>query len=130
MPINWRAMTREEWDTARRAADQLNVHLLAHGSEAHGKFVAIRLSDGGSDGVLYETRYDAVRHQLHASQCVYARVTVGGASPKAMWVLMVYMRQIYDAGGRFETEAPRLPLLGEHLGMVSPRLGRAVQAGK
>jgi hypothetical protein len=130
MPINWESMTAEEWDTARRAADQVNIHVLAHGREAHGRYVAIRLSDGGSDGTLYDTRHDAVRHQMHPTQCVYARVTVGGTTPKSMWVLMVYMRQVYDNGGRFDTEAPRLPLMGEWLGMVSPRLGGAVQAGK
>lgn len=124
------AVTPEEWTVARRACEQVNIHLLAQGTEAHGRYVAIRLSDGGSDGTLYDTRNDAIRHQLHENLCAYYRVTIGGASPKAMWVFMVYMRQLYDNGVRFSQEAPRVPLLSERLAIISPRIGRAIRPGR
>lgn len=130
MPIDFTQVTPEEWDVARRAADQVNVHVLAHGRDAHGKYVAIRLSDGGSDGTLYDTRYDAVRHQLHSTLCAYARVTLDGTTPKKMWVFMVYMRQIYDNGGRLHEEDPRIPLLSERAGVISPRIARALRPGR
>lgn len=130
MPIQWSDVTSEEWDVARRAADQVNVHVLAQGTAVHGRYVAIRLSDGGSDGNLYDTRVEAIRHQMRPDSCAYSRIAVGGTTPKQMWIFIVYMRQVYENGGRFSQEAPRLPTLSEELGLVVPRLGRALRPGR
>lgn len=66
------------------------------------RFVAIRLSDGGSDGVAYETREDAISHQLHETQCGYfeiprPHITWG---PETCDSLLWYARSRYNAGYR------------------------------
>jgi hypothetical protein len=49
-------------DDAKRMADAINLHYHAQGWDAVGKFVAILLKDGSSDGNLYDTFNDAARH--------------------------------------------------------------------
>ena len=91
-------------DAARRAADQINLHVSALGHESFRKYVAIRLSDGGSDGVLYDTRRDAIRHQLHEQQCAYFRIPPFGemAKPHEMESYLTTVRSLYDAGRRLQ----------------------------
>jgi len=78
-----------------------------------GRWVAIRLSDGGSDGNTYDTREDAVRHQLHETLCAYAVVRPDDMSPKAAEAFLRVHREIYDAGYRLadvpKGYAPLLP---------------------
>lgn len=67
-------------DAAKRCADGYNVHLAAGMAMGFpnphvGKFIAVRLADGGSDQVLYDSYRDAVRHQHHDEQWrAYIRV--------------------------------------------------------
>lgn len=93
-----------ESDAAKRAADQINLHVSAVGHESFRKYVAIRLSDGGSDGVLYDTRKDAITHQLHEQQCAYFRIPPFGqmAKPHEMESYLTTMRSLYDAGRRLQ----------------------------
>lgn len=66
-------------------------------------WVAIRLSDGGSDGVMYDTKREAVRHQLHESTCAYfcfRTAPNGFSSKKDAAVFLAYHRAAYDAGFR------------------------------
>ena len=58
-------------DRTRRAYDVIATHYIAQGPHIGGHWVAIRLSDGGSDGVLYDSKPEATRHQLHETQCAY-----------------------------------------------------------
>lgn len=102
-------------DEARRAADQVNVHVAALGREACGKWVAIRLSDGGSDGTLYDTRPDAIRHQFHEQQCAY--FCIPGVptflTAREAEAFLTYCRSLYDAGYRIPdptAPAPIVPL--------------------
>lgn len=85
-------------DDGRRAADAINVHRVAG---AVGRFVAIRLSDGGSDGQAYDTKADAVRHQLHERQCAYVCVPPAPATAAEMTRYLQLHREAYDAGYRF-----------------------------
>jgi hypothetical protein len=48
-------------DDAKRLADAVNLHIHAQGNDAAFKAMAFRLEDGSSDGVLYDTRDDALR---------------------------------------------------------------------
>lgn len=66
-------------DDARRASDIVNMHVVAGST---WRWAAIRLSDGGSDGVPYETREDAVRHQVHEQFCCYVQIPPAGMSPR------------------------------------------------
>lgn len=94
-------MARQKYsDAARRCSETINAKLTFHGWSAVGRWVAIRLSDGGSDGVLYDTKADAVRHQLHEMQCVYVCITGDGMSPAAAESFLSTNRKLYEAGMR------------------------------
>lgn len=102
-------------DSARRATDAINLHIHAHGHDAFGKWVAIRMSDGSSDGTLYDTRPDAIRHQLHESQSMYFRIPPYGQfiTPAEAETMLTYARSCYDAGRRVpdpQAPAPIQPL--------------------
>jgi hypothetical protein len=58
-------------DPAKRCSDIVTgAALIANAVGDYGwRWVAIRLSDGGSDGEVYETRQDAIDHQLHETLC-------------------------------------------------------------
>lgn len=66
-------------------------------------WVAIRLEDGGSDQVLYDSKRDAAAHQLYEQQCAYFSfrgAPNGFASAKEAAVWLEYHRQMYAAGAR------------------------------
>jgi hypothetical protein len=99
-PAPW---TQEEIDAATRASDLINE---ARASEPWDLlkhcFIAIRLSDGGCDMVLYESKKDAIRYQVHEQQCAYIafRSLAGGASPSDMLRILRFHRGAYRAGMR------------------------------
>jgi hypothetical protein len=115
---------RHASDAARRASEAINVHISALGHEAFGKWVAVRLSDGSSDGVLYDHRREAVSHQFHESQCAYIRIPPFGQfiQPFEAEAMLTYHRSCYDAGYRVpdpEAPAPIVPLVP----VAAPRRG-------
>lgn len=64
-------------DAARRVADHYMVHRVASGLLGTvGKVFAVGLADGESDGVLYDTIQDAIRHQRHSARW-YAYLRIG-----------------------------------------------------
>lgn len=90
-------------DAARRCADIINGYIHSRPwDELKDCVVAIRLSDGGSDGVLYDNKGDAVRHQLTESQCAYVcfRNLAQGIQPIEAERYLDYNRRAYDAGYR------------------------------
>jgi hypothetical protein len=87
-------------DAARRASDMVTMHMLADREHAVGKWVALRLSDGGSDGTLYNYRADAVRHQLHESLCCYLKIPPDGLTPRSAEIFLKFNRSAYDTGLR------------------------------
>jgi hypothetical protein len=58
-------------ERAKRAHDHLSLLHTIHGSDCGGRWVAIALSDGSCDMRLYETKREAIRFQLHETQCAY-----------------------------------------------------------
>lgn len=91
---------QEEFDAARRCADAYNFQLTVHGENAAGKWIAVRLADGSSDATLYDTKADAVRHQLHENQCAYICLLPTCIPVEdALSVLRVH-RKLYDGGMR------------------------------
>jgi hypothetical protein len=96
-------LTKEDLDAAKRASDEINLHLAANGwATIQNCWVAIRLSDGGSDHVLYDTKQDAVRHQFWEFQCAYIclRSLVQGADAREMAIILRFHREAYEAGFR------------------------------
>lgn len=91
-------------DAARRAYDIVNsyVHFVPW-DERINSWIAIRLSDGGSDGVLYQSKRDAVRHQPDEFMCAYFSYRTapnGFGSKRDAQLWMDITRAAYDAGMR------------------------------
>jgi hypothetical protein len=90
-------------DEAKRASDIVNSYrTFIPWDELRNKWLAIRLSDGGHDGTLYDSKRDAVRHQLDEFLCAYVcfRNLIGGSTPKEMELFLKFNRDAYDAGFR------------------------------
>lgn len=87
-------------DAAKRASDVVTLHLLANRERAVNSWVALRLSDGGSDNVLYSSKHEAVSFQLHEYQCAYLKIPPDGLSIAAAEVFLRFNRQLYDNGFR------------------------------
>jgi hypothetical protein len=82
-------------DAGKRASEIVTMHAIAGGA---GKWVALRLSDGGSDNVLYDSRTDAIRHQFYEEYCAYVMVAPGGMSSREGTEWLAFNRSLYDAG--------------------------------
>ena len=90
-------------DDAKRASDIVNSYLtFIPWDELKNKWLAIRLSDGGYDGNLYDSKRDAVRHQLDEFLCAYVcfRNLQAGSRPKEMELFLKWNRDAYNAGFR------------------------------
>lgn len=91
-------------DAARRAFDIVNAYVtFTDFSHRIRCWVALRLADGGSDGNLYESKRDAVRHQSDEKLCAYfsyRNAPNGFTSAKDAQLYMDYHRAAYDAGFR------------------------------
>lgn len=97
-------------DAARRCAGIVND---AVGEGYRGWWLAIRLSDGGSDGVIYEHRAAAIYHQLHETLCAYVQVPWDGMSLREADFFLKFHRDCYDKGFRLidpETPEPVMPM--------------------
>lgn len=89
-------ITPDEMECGRRMADAINLALIVGGG---GQWMAIRMSDGGSDSTLYETRADAIRHQFHETLCCYVRLNESISAEEAV-IFLRWNRQLYDTGHR------------------------------
>lgn len=90
-------------DRAKRMADVLALHqtVLSRDELLVGRFVAIRLADGGSDGVAYDTRADAVEHQRNSmSRHAYFRIPLQRWGARQCDVLLWYVESCYNSGFR------------------------------
>lgn len=96
-------------DAAMRLADNVNLHFAAIGWDAVGKWVACRLDDGTSDGVLYDKRQEAVRHQHHNEQFYcFVKIVPGSMGYCEAQVYLDFHRKAYTAGFRLaDPEAPQ-----------------------
>lgn len=91
-------------DRAKRLAGIVNSMVVIHPLDVVvNSWIAVRLSDGGTDGNLYDTRLDAVRHQAHENQCAYLslRAAISGMTEQEAYVYLKFHEHAYDAGYRF-----------------------------
>jgi len=90
-------------EAGRRASDIVNTY-LAHRTfdELRHKWLAIKLADGDSDGTIYDSKRDAVRHQANEFHCAYVSFLnlLGGSTPRDMAIFLQFNRDAYDAGFR------------------------------
>lgn len=84
-------------DAGRRLAE---AHERARAAGGVGRFIAARLSDGRTDGAIYDTRDDAIRHQLDETQCAYIVVQPAAMPDEEATGLLDVNRRIYAAGMR------------------------------
>jgi hypothetical protein len=90
-------------DAGKRASDLANLYItFMPWEELRTKWMAIRLIDGSSDAVLYDSKRDAVKHQIDERLCAYFafRNCGGGTNPRDMAVFLTFARDAYDAGFR------------------------------
>lgn len=110
--------TQEELDAARRMADAVNLHVHAALAENRDRpgYVAIRLSDGRSpDGVLYDTRRDAARHNLNDRAAFYVKVGKDTMPAREALVVLKLARLAFERGVVFAEEEVVTPHLTELL---------------
>lgn len=102
--------SQQELDRAERASDIINQARQELDWDGLKQcWIAIRLSDGGSDMVIYDCKQDAVRGQLHEQQCAYIafRNLIGGATAREMLRYLRFCEMAYDAGMRLpDPDAP------------------------
>jgi len=92
-------MSKELREAGQRAFDEIVLHKLALGIEAFGKWIAVNLSDGRSDHVLYDTRGDAVRHQHgYERDRAYIPVKPGAIDVTQLAAFIGVSRRMRDAG--------------------------------
>lgn len=90
-------------DAARRLAHTVALHqtTLSMDEILAGRYMAVRLADGGSDNTAYESRAAAIEHNRNnASRCIYLRIPAERWSPQTCDTLLWYGRKVYDAGHR------------------------------
>jgi hypothetical protein len=91
-------------DAARRACDIIRAYVTFVDYDTRIRsWVALRLADGGSDGTLYDSKREAVRHQADERLCAYfsfRNAPSGFASLIDAQLYMDYHRAAYDAGFR------------------------------
>ena len=100
--MNCPRRARAHEDAAARIADAYNLHLIAGGTDAAvGHFIACAMVDGRSDGVLYDTRREAVRHQRH-NEAQYVFIRIGPANMTACEAasLLFTQRKLHQRGMR------------------------------
>jgi hypothetical protein len=94
-------------DRGRRLAEAAAAARAAGGE---GRWIAARLSDGGTDGRIYDLRADAVRHQLHETQCAYVMVPPGAMPEHEASKFLELAERIYAAGYNL-TDPESTPML-------------------
>jgi hypothetical protein len=97
-------------DEARRMADEINFHISVEGNGAFYRWVAIRLSDGGSDHALYDTRAHAVTHQLTPDWCCYVQISPSGSCPRDCEPVLRFARWAHRNGYRVTDPADPQPI--------------------
>lgn len=106
-----RNMTFRDYDAACRFRDALAVAQLAISKDEilRGRWIVVRLSDGSTDGQVYETQQDAFRHAPGLETLfLYIRVPLERLSEHVTDVLLWYARKMYDAGWRPDIDNPSL----------------------
>ena len=87
-------------DAARRLSDAVSLHMTVSKTDAVGRWVASRLSDGWTDGSLYDTKRDAMRHTTVPELYCFVKIPFEGMNYQEAEIFLNYNRQLYDNGYR------------------------------
>lgn len=86
-------------DAAKRIYDNYHLHRTVDLYGSQGKWIACALNDGSSDGVLYDSRSDAVTHQHHNEQYyLYIQITPANMSLCDAEIYLGVNRRLEKAG--------------------------------
>lgn len=95
--------TLRDPDAARRFAEIVALHqtVLTKDEILAKRFIAVRLADGGTDGVCYDTRESAILASGNSpSRCGYFQIPLERWSAATCDTLLWYVRANYDSGFR------------------------------
>lgn len=84
-------------DAARRMASAVTLAAMNGGA---GRWLAVRLQDGGSDHVLYDRRSDAMAHQISPEHALYLLIPPDGMTTGQADRVLGFWRDVYSAGHR------------------------------
>jgi hypothetical protein len=118
-------LPQELKDSAARMRDAVNLHVMAGNigiRERHLTWVAINLEDGRSDGELYESRADAVRHTTNRHRgWFYVKVGAEHMGERESVIVLQQARQAFKAGVIFAEEQVATPMMSELLVPYLPK---------
>lgn len=84
-------------ERCKRAYEHLSLIQTVKGKDALNRWVAISLSDGSCDQRLYESKAEAIRFQLHETQCAYLFFN-GMPRPGELRFFLDLNEELYDGG--------------------------------
>ena len=87
-------------DPAKRISDATLLQWVAGKWNCVNKWMAFKLEDGRTDNVLYDSKRDAVRHQLDEFLCMYVNLQPGGMNVCEAEAMFKFTRQAYSNGFR------------------------------
>lgn len=93
--------SNEDLDAAKRLSSLITTLAIVQPYDVLcNSWIAVRLSDGGYDGTLYDSRLDAVRHQPFEKQCAYVhlRAALSGMEVREAYAFLKFHRDAYDKG--------------------------------
>jgi hypothetical protein len=110
---------------AKRCADIVNAAVIIENAAGNynERWLAIRLADGGSDGVTYDTRANAVRHQISPEYCAFILAPPNGMEPREAEIFLNFHRKAHDAGFRVTDPALISPITNEGMASQLNRFG-------
>jgi len=97
-------------DAARRMASAVSLAAMNGGA---GRWLAVKLQDGGSDHVLYDRQSDAMAHQVSSEHACYLLIPPDGMTTGQADRVLGFWREMYSAGGRQidpRDDYPSMPL--------------------
>jgi hypothetical protein len=114
-------------DAGARMADVANAAVIANGLQATGRWLAFRLEDGRSDGVIYDTRPDAITHAK--APCHYEQLRPRGYGTDECAMTLAYARALHASMGAADLDmpAPILPVRLEDRAAKRRQLARHAQ---
>lgn len=90
-------------EAGKRCSEAVNLAALVGGT---GRWVAARLSTGETDGNVYDSKADAIKHAiinlklLHESQAAYIQIPPGGMPAAEATRFLAVIRKLHAAGMR------------------------------
>jgi hypothetical protein len=95
-----RPLTRELEDAGKRLAGIVNTYVACRNPwELKDIVLAVRLADGSTDGNLYDSQQDAVRHS-DETRCFYFHFkgNIGGIDPREAAIVIQFHREARESG--------------------------------